>query len=154
MVNPELRKLTCTNDDVGVVHYSSKLSLFALFSEPGRIVIPTEPIAHDSMAATVPSAPCSIAAEIRCLDQLREFVHLTLCRRENLLEFHFPMSETELKKNGVPCGLQFVLHGPRQVRLAAVWAADCNEILMYAANGRRFGRVRLPNPVVQGAACC
>jgi hypothetical protein len=33
------------------------------------------------------------------------------------------------------------------VKLAAVWAADRNEILMYAANGRRFGRVRLPNPV-------
>ncbi len=105
------------------------------------------------MAATVRSAPCSIAAEIRCLDQLREFVHLTLCRCENLLEFHFPMSETELKKNGVRCGLQFVLHGPHRVRLSAVWAVECNEILMYAANGRRFGRIRLLNPVAQGMAC-
>lgn len=99
------------------------------------------------MVATAPSAPCSTAADIHCLDQLREFVHLTLCRRENLLEFHFPMSEVELKKNGAVCGLQFVLHGPRRVKLAAVWASDRNEILMYAANGRRFCRVRLPNPV-------
>ena len=99
------------------------------------------------MPETAPSAACSIAADVRCLDQLREFVHVALCRRENLLEFHFPMSEMKLKKNGVQCGLKFVLHGPHRVRLAAVWAADHNEILMYAANGRRFCRVRLPNPV-------
>ncbi len=99
------------------------------------------------MVATAPSAPCSSAADIRSLDQLREFVHLTLCQRENLLEFHFPMPEVELKKNGVRCGIQFILYGPRQVKLAAVWAADRNEILMYAANGRRFSRVMIPNPV-------
>jgi len=99
------------------------------------------------MVATAPSAPCSSAADIRSLDQLREFVHLTLCQRENLLEFHFPMPEVELMKNGVRCGIQFVLYGPRQVKLAAVWASDRNEILMYAANGRRFRRIRLQNPV-------
>jgi hypothetical protein len=97
--------------------------------------------------ATQAAAEQLTAADIRCVDQLRDFVHLALCRRENLLEFHFPMTEVELKKNGTICGLQFILHGPRRVKLAAVWAADRNEILMYAANGNRFRRVRLPNPV-------
>lgn len=86
-------------------------------------------------------------SEIRSLDQLRVFVHLSLCRRENLLEHHFPMTETELTRNGERCGCQFVLHGPRSVKLAAVWAEATNEILMYDATGRRFGRVRLPNRV-------
>jgi len=99
------------------------------------------------MAATAPTAPCTTAADVRSLDQLREFVHLTLCRRENLLEFHFPVTEVELQKNGTMCGLQFILHGPRQVKLAAVWDAVRNEILMYAASGKRFCRIRLPNPV-------
>ena len=99
------------------------------------------------MLASAVSAPCLTAADVRCLDELRHFVHVSLCRRENLLEHHFPMTEIELKKNGQRCGLQFVLHGPRQVRLAAVWAEDRNEILMYAAGGQRFSRVRLPNRV-------
>lgn len=106
------------------------------------------PIDFHVMVATVSPVPCSAAADVYSLDQLREFVHLMLCRRENLLEFHFPMSEVELKKNGTLCGIQFLLHGPRRVKLAAVWAADRNEILMYAASGQRFSRLRLPNPVV------
>jgi hypothetical protein len=96
--------------------------------------------------AVAPNALLS-PAEIRSLDQLKVFVHLMLCRKENLLEHHFPMTEVELRKNGKRCGFQFVLHGPRSVKLAAVWAETSNEILMYDATGRRFSRVRLPNPV-------
>lgn len=85
--------------------------------------------------------------DVYTLEQLREFIHLALCRQENLLEHHFPVTELELKQNGVRCGLQFVLHGPRSVKLSAVWAEPQNEILLYAANGSRFGRIRLPNPI-------
>lgn len=84
-------------------------------------------------------------ADIKTLEQLKYFVHTTLCRKENLLEHHFPMSELELLQNGVRCGYQFVLHGPRAVKLAAVWAQPSNEILLYDATGKRFGRIRLPN---------
>lgn len=86
-----------------------------------------------------------VPADVRTLDHLRHFVHVTLCRRENLLEHHFPMSELELKQGGCRCGLQFVLHGPRSVKLAAVWAEATNEILLYDATGNRFARIRLPN---------
>lgn len=88
------------------------------------------------------------AAEVRTLDQLKHFVHITLCRRENLLEHHFPMTELVLSQNGVRCGYQFVLHGPRSVKLGAVWAEPSNEVLLYDATGKRFGRIRLPNRVV------
>ena len=87
------------------------------------------------------------ASDIRTLDQLRDFIHVTLCRKENLLEHHFPMTELELKQGENRCGIQFVLHGPRSVKLAAVWAAPCNEVLLYDATGKRFSRIRLPNPV-------
>lgn len=86
-------------------------------------------------------------SEIRTLDQLRDFVHVALCRRENLLEFHFPMSELELTQNGSRCGYQFLLHGPRSVKLSAVWAEPKNEILLYDATGKRFSRIRLPNTI-------
>ncbi len=147
VVPVELQNSVDSVDDVCGVLHSSNSTLFASSMMFCRVVKHIQLIDHDSMVASAPSAPCSTAADIRSLDQLREFVHLTLCGRENLLEFHFPMTEVELTKNGTLCGIQFILHGPRRVKLAAVWAADRNEILMYAANGRRFGRVRLPNPV-------
>jgi hypothetical protein len=94
-------------------------------------------------ALRLPETP----AEVTSLDELRNFVHVILCRKENLLENHFPMTELELLQNGRRCGLQFVLHGPRSVKLAAVWAASSNEVLLYDATGRRFGRIRLPHIV-------
>ena len=99
------------------------------------------------MISSALPTPCRTADEIRTVEQLREFIHVALCRRENLLENQFPMSEVKLKRSGHLCGLQFVLYGPRQVKLVAVWVSGRNEILLYAANGRRFDRVRLPNLV-------
>ncbi len=93
------------------------------------------------------SRPIENPAEVRTLEQLKLFVHIVLCRKENLLEHHFPMTELELTQNGVRCGYQFVLHGPRSVKLAAVWAEPSNEILLYDATGNRFSRIRLPNRV-------
>lgn len=85
------------------------------------------------------------SADVHSIDQLRHFVHVSLCRRENLLEHHFPMTERDLYRNGSRCGVQFVLHGPRAVRLAAVWAEPDNEVLLYDATGHRFARIKLPN---------
>ncbi|MFM7832067.1 MAG: hypothetical protein ACKPJD_09775 [Planctomycetaceae bacterium] len=87
-------------------------------------------------------------SEIRTLEQLRHFVHVQLCRRENLLEYQFPMTELEIQQSGRRCGVQFLLHGPRSVRLAAVWAEAVNELLFYDATGRRFNRIRLPHRIV------
>ena len=92
----------------------------------------------------MPAAP----AEIRTLDDLRDFVHLSLCRKENLLEHHFPMTELELKRRDQICGFQFTLHGPRSVRLSAVWDRIRNQVLLYDAVGRRFARISLPNQIM------
>jgi hypothetical protein len=98
------------------------------------------------MCQPIPAIPLPESPEeVRSLDHLRHFVHVTLCRRENLLEHHFPMTELELTQNGRRCGFQFVLHGPRSVKLAAVWAESINEILFYDATGQRYTRIRLPN---------
>ena len=96
-----------------------------------------------SPSGTLPAA----SAEVRTLDELRNFIHIALCRKENLLEHHFPMSELELKRNGDCCGVQFVLHGPRSVKLSAVWDRMRNEVLLYDVVGKRFGKVRLANQV-------
>lgn len=95
------------------------------------------------VASRLPETP----EDVRSLEQLRLFVHVALCRKENLLEHHFPMTELELRQNGSRCGVQFVLHGPRSVKLTAVWSSASNEVLLYDATGNRFGRIRLPNKV-------
>jgi hypothetical protein len=45
----------------------------------------------------------------------------------------------------VPCGLQFCLRGPRNVRLAAIWVADQNVVYLYDASGTRYAKLRLTN---------
>lgn len=97
-------------------------------------------------------APCNATAvlpeDVRTLEDLRNFVHLALCHKENLLEHHFPVTELELKQKGKHCGSQFILHGPRSVKLSAVWDRKASEVLLYDTIGRRFARVRLPNLAV------
>lgn len=95
------------------------------------------------------TAPCNVIAvlpaDVRNLEDLRNFVHLALCQKENLLEHHFPVTEVELEKKGKHCGTQFILHGPRSLKLSAVWDRMASQVLLYDAIGRRFARVQLPN---------
>ena len=87
--------------------------------------------------------------EIRSIDDLRSYVHKTLCQQENLLEDQFELSEMELVRRSRSCGLQFSIHGPRNVRLGAIWAADHNMIYFYDARGERFSKVRLRQRLLQ-----
>lgn len=81
--------------------------------------------------------------DIRSLEDLRDFVHRTLCARENLLVGEFPMTEDRLVRRDRFCGLQFALHGPRSVRLGAIWTEDRNLIYFYDAVGARYLKVQL-----------
>ncbi len=76
-------------------------------------------------------------------DELRAFVHQTLCEKENLVPEQFRMIERQLTRSGKGCGLQFTIHGPRQVRLSAVWASDRNTLYFYDATGTRYLKVQL-----------
>ncbi len=83
--------------------------------------------------------------DVRTLDDLRAYIHRELCERENLLADQFKMSEMSLRRRGRDCGLQFSLHGPRSVRLGAIWASDHNYVYFYDAQGVRYAKVRLRN---------
>lgn len=93
-------------------------------------------------------ATCDSVDTVRTLDNLRTFVHYTLCKKENLVEDQFTMSEMQLTRRGRHCGLQFSLHGPRSVRLGAIWASDHNVIYFYDAQGDRYHKVRLKHRLV------
>ena len=81
--------------------------------------------------------------EIQNLEELRQYVHQTLCE-QNALEFGaFPMTERILVRGAAPCGIFFCLHGPRSVRFTAIWETDRNSILFYSSNGERLHKTCL-----------
>ena len=83
------------------------------------------------------------------LDELCRFVHERLCQHDQLDPQQSPLSRSVLTRAGRPCGLYFVVAGPRRVATYAVWAGDENRILLYDASGERFGEIQLseaPDP--------
>lgn len=91
------------------------------------------------------------AVRLNNLSELRDFVLERLSARENLLADQFPLTESKLVRGGRECGRQFVLHGPRSVRLNAIWVADRNDVYFYDAAGERFDKVRIEvDEITQG----
>lgn len=90
--------------------------------------------------------------DIRSIDDLRSYVHKTLCEKESLVANQFRLSEMQLTRRNRNCGLQFSIHGPRSVRLGAIWAIDHNLIYFYDAHGERFAKVRLKQRLLQECA--
>lgn len=81
--------------------------------------------------------------EVHQLDDLRHFVESTLCDQNELEVGAFAMTERVLVRGGQPCGMYFCIHGPRQVKLTAIWETDKNSILFYDSAGQRQLRTQL-----------
>ncbi len=71
------------------------------------------------------------------LIEVRNFVHEELCNRNHLLRGAFPITERIVTKSGAPCGLFFCLHGPRSVRLTAVFDFQKSRVIFYDSKGKR-----------------
>jgi hypothetical protein len=80
---------------------------------------------------------------LQTLDELRTYVHETLCEYDHLEVGAFDFSEQILVRGGKPCGLLFRLHGPRSVQLLAIWETDRNTLLFYNSSGERFQKTEL-----------
>lgn len=74
------------------------------------------------------------------------------CVHENLLPERAELTESPLLRGDRVCGAQFVLHGPRSLRLTAIWDADRGRVLCYDARGERFLDVLLANAGEPAAA--
>lgn len=83
--------------------------------------------------------------EIFSFQQLRQFVSKTLCIKNDFEEGIFQITEQILKRGEKTCGVLFCLHGPRSVKLTAVWEMEANSILFYGSNGERFQRTAIAN---------
>ena len=83
------------------------------------------------------------SAEFNDLSQLRHYVSNTLCRENDIEVGVFQITERLLKRRGQTCGIYFCLHGPRSVKLTAIWETDKNMILFYGSTGERFKQTKL-----------
>jgi hypothetical protein len=81
--------------------------------------------------------------QIDNLDDLREYVNVTLCEHCHLQIGAFRMTERVLVRSGKPCGVYFCVHGPRLAKFSAIWETDRNQILFYGAGGERFQKTQL-----------
>ena len=83
--------------------------------------------------------------QITDLESLRLFINTTLCHHDQLELDAFPLTEQTLVRGSKPCGMFFCLHGPRSVRITAIWEIEHNVVLFYDSNGERFKTIRLLN---------
>ncbi len=83
------------------------------------------------------------SASVPSLEELRSYVAEVLGSLESLKTDQFQLSQNILMRAGKPCGIYFCLHGPRSLRLSAVWETEQNTILFYGSCGRRMHRTQL-----------
>ena len=81
--------------------------------------------------------------QIDNLNDLRTYVHQTLCDQNELQRGAFQITERILVRGKRPCGIFFCLHGPRSVKLTAIWETDRNTILFYSSSGERTLKAKL-----------
>jgi len=77
------------------------------------------------------------------LNDLRTYVHETLCDENELEVGYYQVTERILVRGDNPCGIFFCLHGPRSVKLTAIWETDRNTILFYNSAGERTRKTEL-----------
>ncbi|GIW90114.1 MAG: hypothetical protein KatS3mg109_0546 [Pirellulaceae bacterium] len=83
------------------------------------------------------------AIRIDSLEDLRRYVHEMICQLNDLEPGRFSMTERILLRQHKPCGIYYCLHGPRNVKLTAIWETDRQTILFYGSDGQRQLRTQL-----------
>ncbi len=72
-----------------------------------------------------------------------------LCRLGQLEPGQFPMTRRKVSRGGKSCGLYFCVHGPRSVKLTAVYDHQTKTTIYYGTDGVRRDQesisVRLPS---------
>jgi hypothetical protein len=93
----------------------------------------------------------SSCPRIHNLEQLRQYVYHALCLQNDFEPGAFELTERYLIRDGIPCGIYFCLHGPRSVKLTAIWETDRNTVLFYNSTGERTSRTHLQDSLTLAA---
>lgn len=70
-------------------------------------------------------------------DKFCQHVEKQLCRIGQLECGQFPMTRREVSRGGKSCGVYFCIHGPRSVKLTAVYDHRKKTTLYYGTDGVR-----------------
>ncbi|KAA5539310.1 hypothetical protein FYK55_24705 [Roseiconus nitratireducens] len=91
-------------------------------------------------------SPQTIAFDTFC-----QHVETQLCRIGQLEPGQFPMTRRQLLRSGESCGFYFCIHGPRSVKLTAVYDHRKKTAIYYGTDGGRRRQesigVALPSPL-------
>lgn len=83
-------------------------------------------------------------------------VEAQLCRIGQLEPGQFPMTRRQVLRGGQSCGFYFCVHGPRSVKLTAVYDHKRKTTIYYGTDGVRRGQesilVKLPSATPTAAA--
>lgn len=83
-------------------------------------------------------------------EQFCEHVEKNLCRLGQLEPGQFPLTQRAVSRGGKSCGIYFCLHGPRSVKLTAVYDQTSQTTIYYGVDGVRRDQekvnVQLPSP--------
>lgn len=82
---------------------------------------------------------------IHNFEDIRRYVIETLSGFELLKPNSSNLTLKILTRKKQACGVYFCLHGPRSLRLTAIWETDANSILFYGSDGQRVQKTRLLN---------
>ena len=87
---------------------------------------------------------------ISTIEDLKDYVYLSLCADNELLSDAFPMSFAPLtRSNGELRGMLFCVHGPRAVEFGAVWEKEHNRVFFYGPTGERYRETTLEGATIQ-----
>ena len=83
--------------------------------------------------------------QLPTFDDLRQYVLQVLCAQADL-EIGAPLLESTLLRRGRPCGIEYLLFGPRSIRLSAIWEGLNQRILFYDHDLERFRTTSVNGP--------
>ena len=88
--------------------------------------------------------------QIISFDRFCRHVETKLCRIGQLEPGQFPMTRRPVLRGGQSCGVYFCVHGPRSVKITAVYDHKRKTTIYYGTDGVRRGQesinVVLPSP--------
>lgn len=99
-------------------------------------------LAEESYRASPPAkTPDEVGRGSADTERVRAMALKTLTARGSLRLDAARLIESPLLKEGRPCGVHFMLVGPRRLLLTAIWDTDRHELWCYDSRGTRFSTV-------------
>jgi hypothetical protein len=83
------------------------------------------------------SANAAAAIELEDLRVLSRTIESRLCELGNLVTGQFPMTQREVIRGGRNIGIYFCVHGPRSVKLTAIYDVPKKQVILYGSDGLR-----------------